>query len=166
MSARKYITPPNLLAQALDLAGPQAAERAIEQAQENLSGMTDECRSRIKGLLREIDDIATIAQDGEFRVTLLSTYTLAVKVVGLGTPAGFPEMDIAAKSLCDVLDGLMVADRPDPRFQTLVMVHTNTMRQLSDPARLGEAAAALLMGLSALRSRFAVRPDAKHAIKT
>jgi len=159
MSSRKYISPPNLLAEALDLAAPQLAERAISAAEENLAAMADTCRSRIESLLHDIDAMTVAVQNDDFNATVLKTYFLAVKLVGLGRPAGYPDLDVAAKSLCDVLDGLMVAGLPDVRFPTLVTVHTSAMRQLREPAILAEGAADLLSGLRALRSRFAVRPD-------
>lgn len=157
MTAIKYSAPENRLASALSSARPLLAQRAIERATENLAHLGDECAAYVDQLLGSLRDIFELYKVDQRPEALSDMYQLSLRFIGSASLAGCDDLEKAAKSLCDVIDGMMERGQTDPEP---IRVHVDALRMLRHPAALGDAAADLLMGLQRVRARFAIVPDA------
>lgn len=150
MTATQYFWPTNTLRNALDTARPKLAQQAIEQAEANLARMSGECLTYIDGLLDELESLSAPSGDKWGADAMRRSYELALRFIGPASLAGLPQLEHAAKSLCDLADVLAERGRND---RQPVRVHVEAMRLL----RLPEAAAAggeLIEGLEQVKLRF------------
>jgi len=144
----------NRLGEALTSASPVLAQTAVAQAQKMLAAIEGQCLEQLDVLLAELPHAG--AEDAETCAQQIRTaYDTARRMIGVGTAANYPALDRAAKSLCEVADGLMVRNLAD---WAPVRVHIDTMRLLRQPNLPEPATAQLLAGLESVRSRFAVKP--------
>jgi hypothetical protein len=146
----------NSLRSALADASPVLAQTAVVQAEKMLAAIESQCLEQLDVLLAELtlvpgEDAATRGKQ------IRSAYDTARRMIGIGTAARFPAMDTAAKSLCEVADGLSVRNMTD---WAPVRVHIDTMRLLRQPNMPQAATEQLLAGLEAVRGRFAVKAQA------
>ena len=157
MSAIKYSKPPNRLDAALSSARPLLAQRAIERATQNLAHLGDECAAyvdQLLGSLRELFDLYVVDRRAD---ALADMYQLSLRFIGAASLAGCADLEVAAKSLCDVIDGMLERGETEPEP---IRVHIEAMRMLRHPAALGGAGTELLAGLQRVRVRFAMSSDA------
>jgi len=145
--------PDNKLALALRKAKPKSALQAIERANANLRAMAGEALAYLDGLLGELDVAFEACGAHPTDEQVLAMYKLVVRMIGIGTVAGIPALDIAARSLCDVIDGMATRNRFD---RNPIKVHIDSMRLLRRSEENGISADALLAGLAAVRDRYAV----------
>jgi len=100
----------NRLRAALDEASPVMAQTSLDRAEAMLAEMGDDCRKRLDELLAMFP--AGLSGDADaMRLQVRSVYDTARRMVGVGTVAGLPEIDVVARSLCDAADGLLLRDR-------------------------------------------------------
>jgi hypothetical protein len=147
--------PPNRLADKLQKASPRTTQECLQKAGENLQQITGACANHAHEALSVLE-AGLAAWPGEpDNAYLESLYQMSMRIVGVASVAGLPDLDRAAKSLCDVVDGLIAKSlwERDP-----IEVHVAAMRLLKEPAALGGGAGAVVDGLLQVRKRFAVPP--------
>lgn len=149
----------NRLRAALDSAPPMMAAKAVKQAEVLLGQIENECLERLDVLLTEFPSGLSGDEDAQ-RTQIRDIYGIARRMIGVGTVAKIPEMDIAARSLCDMADGLLVRDRLD--WEPL-RVHISTIQLLRRSELPQPAKAQLLVALETLRAKFS--PQAGEAPK-
>jgi hypothetical protein len=141
----------NTLRDALDSAPPMMAAMAVKQAEALLSEIENDCLARLDALLGSFP--AGLSGDENAQRTQISeVYDVARRMIGVGTVAKIPEMDIAARSLCDMADGLLVRGKLD--WEPL-RVHISTMHLLRRSELPQPAKQQLLVALEGLRAKFA-----------
>ena len=146
----------NRLREALDDAPPMMAATAVKQAEKLLTEMEQECLARLDELLAAFP--AGLYGDADATsIQIRAVYENARRMIGVGTVAKIPEIDVAARSLCDVADGLLTRGKYD--WEPL-RVHIATMQLLRRPDVPGPAKGQLLVALETVRARFAAGQDA------
>lgn len=153
-SLRRYF-PSNQLSIALAKAPPRTVRECLNQANENLRHISAACLAHLDTGLDLLE--ATMAEwpgsaDPDY---LQGLYQQSLRLIGTGTVAGLPEIDRAARSLCDVLDGLITRGLWE---KGPVEVHIASLRLLRSPQSLGAGVDAILEGLHHVRKRFGVEP--------
>jgi hypothetical protein len=139
----------NQLRAALDNAPPMMASTAIKQAEALLGEMENDCLARLDVLLAAFP--AGLSGDDDARsVQMREVYDTSRRMIGVATVAGIPEMDIAARSLCEVADALLVRQKSD--WEPL-RVHISTMHMLRRPDLPEAAKGELLVALESLRTK-------------
>ncbi len=143
----------NRLGEALTSASPVLAQTAVAQAEKMLAAIESQCLAQLDVLLAEFppdpaEDPETCARQ------IRAVYDTARRMIGVGTAASYPALDVAAKSLCEVADGLLARNLTD---WAPVRVHVDTMRLLRQPNIPGAAVEQLLAGLESVRTRFAMQ---------
>ncbi len=151
MSVVKFTTPSNSLRSALQSARPSMAHQAIERANTNLLNLKSECEDYIDGLMMQLSEVVA-ARDVDAHDRLAAIYQLAVRFIGVSSLAGLIELEHAARSLCDVADGLLERGLSD---EEPIRVHVESMRLLRHPAALGAQREMLADGLRQVRARYA-----------
>ena len=141
----------NRLRDALDNAPPMMASMAVKQAEALLSEMENECLARLDVLLAAFP-AGLSGDDDARRVQLREVYETSRRMIGVATVAGIPEMDIAAQSLCEVADALLVRQKSD--WEPL-RVHISTMHLLRRSDVSEAAKGQLLVALESLRAKIA-----------
>ena len=147
--------PPNRLADKLQKAPPRTVEECLKQAGANLETIAGACTNHVEEAFTQLEaGFGRWPSEPDFDY-LDSIYQMSMRLVGTATVAGLPDMDRAAKSLCDVVDGLIAKSLWE---RGAVEVHVAAMRLLKEPAALGAGASAVVDGLLQVRKRFAVPP--------
>lgn len=142
----------NRLRAALDEASPVMAQTSLDRAEAMLAEIGDDCRKRIDELLVLFP--AGLSGDAiAMREQVRGVYDTARRMVGVGTVAGMPEIDVVARSLCDAADGLLLRDRLE--WEPL-RVHISTLTLLRKTEMPDAAKRQLLAGLEVLRGKYAV----------
>jgi len=162
MSQLKFFFPKNRLADALHNASPRSVKECLKQADENLRQISGACLDHVDGALGALQKTASLWPDKPDPDYLASLYDFSVRLIGVASVAGLPDLDSAAKSLCDVLDGLMVRKQWD---RDPVDVHVKAMHLLRTPSAIPGGPSVLLDGLLRVRKRFVVAPPAPKAGK-
>jgi hypothetical protein len=155
MSSLQRYFPSNQLAAALSKATPRTMRECLNQANENLRHIAAACLAHVDNGLDLLEATLASWPDSKKPEYLQDLYQLSLRLIGAGTVAGLPHVDRAARSLCDVLDGLITRDLWE---KGPIEVHVASMRLLRDPAALGAGAEAIVEGLQLVRARFAVEP--------
>jgi hypothetical protein len=141
----------NRLRDALDSAPPMMAATAVKQAEALLGEMQQECVARLDVLLAAFP-AGLSGDDDARRVQVREVYETSRRMIGVATVAGIPEMDIAAQSLCEVADALLVRQKSD--WEPL-RVHISTMHLLRRSDIPEAAKGQLLVALESLRAKIA-----------
>jgi hypothetical protein len=146
----------NRLGEALENAPPMMAAVAVKQAEALLGEMEQECLARLDTLLGAFPEGLSGSEDAQ-RATMREVYETSRRMIGVATVARIPEMDVAARSLCDVADGLLVRRKHEwePLRVHIATMHLLRRADVPEPAR-----AQLLVALDAVRGRFATLPPA------
>lgn len=163
MNESRVHFPRNRLAAVISNTSPRVIRECIEQAESNLKLIAGDCAAHIETSLCRLEHNLSgwpTHPDAEY---LASLYEPCLSMIGSATVAGLPDLDQAAKSLCDVLDGFWATStwERDP-----VQVHIASMRLLQQPAALGAAATQVLEGLQKVRSKYKPRQAAMPAATT
>jgi len=149
----------NRLRDALDNAPPMMASMAVKQAEALLGEMQHECLARLDVLLSAFPQ--GLAGDEDVRrAQIRELYETSRRMIGVATVAGIPEMDIAARSLCEVADALLVRQKSD--WEPL-RVHISTMHLLRRPDIPEPAKGQLLVALESLRAKIAPATPPRQA---
>jgi hypothetical protein len=149
----------NRLRDALDSAPPMMAATAVKQAEALLSEMEQECLARLDVLLGAFPP--GLSGDEECRrAQVRSVYETSRRMIGVATVAGIPKMDIAARSLCEVADALLVRQKAD--WEPL-RVHISTMHLLRRTDIADPAKGQLLVALEGLRAKIAPSAPPRQA---
>jgi hypothetical protein len=147
----------NRLRATLDDATPVMAQTSLNRAEALLAEIGEDCRKRLDELLAMFP--AGLSGDaGAMRAQVREVYETARRMVGVGTVAGLPEIDVVARSLCDAADGLLIRDKLE--WEPL-RVHISTMTLLRRTDLPEEAKQQLLASLETLRAKFVATTTAK-----
>jgi hypothetical protein len=141
----------NRLRAALDEASPVMAQTSLDRAEAMLAEIGEDCRKRVDELLAAFP--AGLSGDAaQMREQVRGVYETARRMVGVGTVAGLPEIDVVARSMCDAADGLLLRDKLewDPQ-----RVHISTMTLLRRTDLPDAAKQQLLASLEVLRGKYA-----------
>ena len=141
----------NRLRDAIDSAPPMMAATAIKQAEALLGEMEQECLARLDVLLAAFPQGLSGDEDAR-SAQMREVYDTSRRMIGVATVAGIPEMDIAARSLCEVADALLVRQKTD--WEPL-RVHISTMHLLRRSDIPDPAKGQLLVALESLRTKIA-----------
>jgi hypothetical protein len=141
----------NRLRDAIDSAPPMMAATAVKQAEALLSEMEQECLARLDVLLAAFPQGLSGDEDAR-SAQMREVYDTSRRMIGVATVAGIPEMDIAARSLCEVADALLVRQKTD--WEPL-RVHISTMHLLRRSDIPDPAKGQLLVALESLRTKIA-----------
>lgn len=155
MSDIKFFFPRNRLTDALHNASPRSVRECLKQADENLRQIAAACLDHVDGALGALEKTASLWPVKPDPAYLASLYDFSVRIIGVASVAGLADLDAAAKSLCDVIDGLTVKVQWD---RNPVDVHVRAMRLLRTPKDISGGSGILLNGLLEVRKRFAVEP--------
>jgi hypothetical protein len=141
----------NRLRDAIDSAPPMMAATAVKQAEALLGEMEQECLARLDVLLAAFPQGLSGDEDAR-SAQMREVYDTSRRMIGVATVAGIPEMDIAARSLCEVADALLVRQKTD--WEPL-RVHISTMHLLRRSDIPDPAKGQLLVALESLRTKIA-----------
>ncbi|MEY4786031.1 MAG: hypothetical protein RIR41_3966 [Pseudomonadota bacterium] len=141
----------NRLRDAIDSAPPMMAATAIKQAEALLGEMEQECLARLDVLVAAFPHGLSGDEDAR-SAQMREVYDTSRRMIGVATVAGIPEMDIAARSLCEVADALLVRQKTD--WEPL-RVHISTMHLLRRSDIPDPAKGQLLVALESLRTKIA-----------
>ena len=141
----------NRLRDAIDSAPPMMAATAVKQAEALLGEMEQECLARLDVLLAAFPQ-GLSGDEGARSAQMREVYDTSRRMIGVATVAGIPEMDIAARSLCEVADALLVRQKTD--WEPL-RVHISTMHLLRRSDIPDPAKGQLLVALESLRTKIA-----------
>jgi hypothetical protein len=141
----------NRLRDAIDSAPPMMAATAVKQAEALLGEMEQECLARLDVLLAAFPQGLSGDEDAR-SAQMREVYDTSRRMIGVATVAGIPEMDIAARSLCEVTDALLVRQKTD--WEPL-RVHISTMHLLRRSDIPDPAKGQLLVALESLRTKIA-----------
>ncbi len=141
----------NRLRDAIDSAPPMMAATAVKQAEALLGEMEQECLARLDVLLAAFPQGLSGDEDAR-SAQMREVYDTSRRMIGVATVAGIPEMDIAARSLCEVADALLGRQKTD--WEPL-RVHISTMHLLRRSDIPDPAKGQLLVALESLRTKIA-----------
>lgn len=145
----KIYYPKNTLAAAMKAAEPLMAHTALGRAATGLAAIRNQCLAQLDELLALL--VALPGDVTDMHDRLRQGYHLSRRIIGLGHVAGFPQVDMAALSLCDVIDGLLARNIAD---WAPVEAHVDAMRLMRHPDLPEQSIAMLLSSLDDLRVRF------------
>ncbi len=145
----KIYHPKNTLRQALIDAEPMLAQTALGRAETGLRSIRAECLAHLDELMKDLDPAPHGGGDPAARVA--HAYERARRMIGLGAVTDYPQLDIAARSLCDVADGILARAQPD---WAPIRAHIDAMQLMRLHPLPPEATRELLDSLDALRARF------------
>ena len=151
MSAPKYFFPMNQLAIALRSAPPRSAAECLRAASANLLTIAADCRREVDVRLERLGKCCSASSDPPSDQDLQEIYDLTLQLIGVSSAAGLPDLDAAASSLCDVVDGMIT--RHEARLEPIA-VHFSTMRLLRTISDTGVDPGPVLEGLQKVRQRF------------
>ena len=158
MSVR-YFFPPNRLHEVLG-STTRTADQCLEEAEANLRELQPQCLEHVEQQLQTLEKLLA-ASPGQFDDDFLgSVYAAALRLIGVASIAGLPQLDRATSSLCDVVDGMRSRGiwSREP-----IAVHVSSMRLLSQPNSAG--ADAIIEGLLGVRRKFAAEQTAPPPLK-
>lgn len=144
----------NSLREALAAAPPQMAKTALANAEDMLTKISNDCIERVDAL------IASFPASGgntpkDVLANIETAYEIGRKMIGIGTIAGMPDMDVVANSLCDVADGLIARGYA---IWEPIRVHVSAMELMRRSDLSPEACEQLILGLRSLRDRYVSGP--------
>jgi hypothetical protein len=155
LSAIKKFFPTNRLAIALKAAAPRSVQSCLNEAASNLKAIAGECMAHVEqqvALLERLNREWPEAVGEDFAKRL---YETAARIIGTADVAGLPKLDQAARSLCDVIDGLWTRNAWE---REPVAVHIDAMRLMAMMKKSGPEADAILAGLLGVRRKYALPP--------
>ena len=109
--------------------GGVSRDQAIEEAKKSVEDLRDLALETIEAALRAIEVVAYSAKRGKLpAATIKEILTQTDHVVTMAATFGMDNFECAAKSLCDVADGILTrgSDEAAP-----ILVHVQTMRLLA-----------------------------------
>jgi hypothetical protein len=145
----KIYHPKNTLRDALVAAEPMLAQTALGRAETGLRSIRAECLAHLDELMKDLDPAPQGGGDTASRVR--HAYERARRIIGLGAVTDYPQLDLAARSLCDVADGIL--SRPQPDWAP-IRAHIDAMLLMRLHPLPPEATRELLASLDKLRARF------------
>lgn len=101
----KIFHPKNTLRAAMEAAEPMLANTALGRAETGLASIKTECLAHMDTLIARLIELDRCHDASNAKLTL--AYESARRLIGLGAVTGYPQIDHAARGLCDVADGLI-----------------------------------------------------------
>ena len=151
MSVVKWIRKKSRLSQLVDQPGGMTVRKAMEQAQENLSTIRDDCLTAVVEAVTSLEALVlkTPTDEGAW---LDEVYRLASCVLDSVGPFEMEDVSNAAFSLCDLADRLRSSGRND---QASIQVHVRALRLLLQlPKDAVDGRREVLDGLERVVARF------------
>jgi hypothetical protein len=133
-------------------------EQAVEEAKKSIDSLRDLALETIEVSLRAIEAIAYSAKDKHLgRDDMKEILAQADHVVTMTATFGLDTLECAAKSLCDVTDGLLTRESTDA---APIVVHVQTMRLLAPGGMAldAEQSQRVLSELTKVRAHFHFAP--------
>lgn len=152
MTSATFTFPVYRLAKILRRPGGKTIAAALGEAEEGLAGLQVPCLEAIDKALASMSvGLETLNKDKRADASL-ALYKEVNAVIGLATAAGYPEMDRAAYSLCDLLDRMQESNCLDIEA---IRVHVQALHLLRQPEALGGEASVrrILLGLKQVRDK-------------
>ena len=156
----KIFYPKNTLRAAMEAAEPLMANTALGRAETGLASIRAECLAHLDALLATLDALDRSGDPPNARLGL--AYETSRRLIGLGAVTGYPQIDRAARGLCDVADSLM--SRGAGAWAP-VAAHIDALKLMRHHPLPASAVQHLLTGIEALKTKFvlaaatdAVRP--------
>ncbi len=146
----------NKLSAAIKSGKPRTLKQCIAQADENLRNIGQACVEHINQHIQLLENEMACwpaAFDGPY---LKGIYDISLRLIGVGSVANLPAIDHAARSLCDVVDGMITRSAGD---REPVLVHVKSLRLLNAHGQPPEVCAAILAGLSKVRDKYIARAE-------
>lgn len=159
MTTATFTFPAYKLAKVLRRPGGKTVAAALSEAEEGLAGLKGPCLEAIDKMMAAMNGhLADLCGPNRMQASK-QLYNDVNGVIGLATAAGFPEMDRAAYSLCDLLDRMQETRNWDI---DAVRVHVQALHLLRQPAALegGASVRQILLGLKQVREKVLNRPSA------
>ncbi len=139
----RFLKKKSRLSELVDQFGGLSREEAVQAATQNLEGMRAETDQAIVSAIGQLEAIvigAATCSGAELTGQMLP---LCDRIVTLAGTFGYAALDKAARSLCDLLDGLSGQGKSDPAS---VRVHVQTIHMFAPGANpLGEQRTAVLL---------------------
>jgi hypothetical protein len=155
----KFFKPVNRLAGALQDGTNRTLREGIRAADRNLTYIAGDCLQHVEEAIARLEQLIADwpADGGSDR--LQEFYGISLSIIGVASVVDLPQIDVAAKSLCDVLDGMITRGI---EFREPVAVHVGAMRLLRNITNPTDSQH-VIDGLLKVRKRFAFDPlvDAK-----
>lgn len=114
---------------------------------------------RFDVLLLDLETVTAPAGGDWTRARTQAACDIARRFIGTASQAGLPDLDAAARSLCQVANDMIACDRHEPEP---IRAHAEAMRLLRLPEALGRNLPELLDGLRLVREGF-MGPAARQA---
>jgi hypothetical protein len=131
-------------------------EQSLREATGNLEQLTDSCAAYVDQALNMLDYLLESWPPSFNEASLTAIYCQCLRIVGSASVAGLCQLDRAAQSLCDVVDGLFASQQWD---RVPIEVHVHAMRLLRTPDAHTVDVGPLMEGLDRVRARFAAEPS-------
>jgi hypothetical protein len=127
---KKIFFPKTRLAELASRAGGVFRDDALDGAAKSLEGMREQADNQIRAAIAAMENIVFARSAGEALddEQMLAILRHADQIVTLAGTFCYPSLDSAAKSLCDVADGLLRAGQHD---RQPVAVHVQTIHLLA-----------------------------------
>lgn len=152
MSSVRFVFPKPRLAELLRTPGGLPVAEAVERAAQNLEAIKPTCTAELLALL-ELCEAAFWNQGEDYDAAAVQElYSLAVKGIGAGEVCGYPSVDPALTSFCDLLDHFRTLARYD---REAVGVHVRAWRLLMTSDLPTAGAKQVLDGLLKVSGRYA-----------
>lgn len=154
MSRVHFHTPRFSLTEKLRQSDGMSVADAVQAAQANVAGLSEEALKAVDNALAAIGKAAADLP-GEFDDQALARlYRLSNEMIGLGSAAGLKLLDPTAYSLCDLIDGM----RSQQRYAAEpIAVHVQALHLLRSFEISAEDAVVrdILSGLTRVRDKYA-----------
>jgi hypothetical protein len=133
-------------------------DQAVEEAKKSVESLRDLALETIEMALRAIEAVAYSAKRGKLSAAdTKEILTQTDHIVTMAATFGMDDFECAAKSLCDVADGILTRGSDDA---APILVHVQTLRLLAPggPALDAEQCQYLLSELTKVRTHFQFSP--------
>ncbi len=149
--------PKNRLAELTSRFGGMKRDEAVAAALREIDTLRPEAEKRIEAAITRLEEMAFDGKGAVTAATLKSFLPVADQIVTLTGTYGYRALDHAAKSLCDLLVGLIAAGKDD---LASIRVHVRTIRMVapSSPSLPEQHIEVLLFELQKLLDHHGIVP--------
>jgi hypothetical protein len=139
MSVARFFHPETMLRKKIIAPGGKRVSEAVADAEAGIASLGDRCLTQVDAALVRIRDSAnSMLKTGD----LEAVYRDAREIAGLGSLCGLPDLGVAARSLCGVLDHAQNGGRLTGEH---LRIYTDLMRNLRQPQQFSAEERALVL---------------------
>lgn len=146
----------NRLSAAIKSGKRRTLKECIAQADENLRHLGQECVEHIAHHIQLLENEVACWPEAFDVAHLKAVYDISLRLIGVGAVANLPAIDHAARSLCDVVDGMITRGAGD---REPVLVHVKSLRLLNVHGQPPEVCAAIVDGLGKVRNKYIAKAE-------